>query len=262
MTDESEPESWSVDDAPGSDGSADAHGSGGSADAHGSGGSAEATGSDRGSDGSGSAERSEADASEANANEEGANGGDADEADASEPRSAGASTTDVDAPEDIDPSELTVEERSLHPRIRLLWIGRAILMALVMGALVYGVDSYLFGVGPLLPAAVAAGLAVVGVVHALLRYRVWRYEVREDALYLERGVITRVRTVVPFVRIQHVDTRRGPVERASGLATSVVYTAGSRGADVAIPGLEGDRAADLQHRLKRLAIASEADTSV
>jgi hypothetical protein len=33
-----------------------------------------------------------------------------------------------------------------------------------------------------------------------LRYRSWTYEVRDDAIYLERGVLTRVRTVVPFVR--------------------------------------------------------------
>jgi membrane protein YdbS with pleckstrin-like domain len=86
--------------------------------------------------------------------------------------------------------------------------------------------------------------------------------VREDSLFLDRGVLTQVRTVVPFVRVQHVDVSRGPVERALGLATVVVYTAGSRGADVAVPGLTPDRADDLQRRLKRLTIVAEGEDAV
>ena len=168
----------------------------------------------------------------------------------------------VEDPAEIDPSELTTAERSLHPRIRIVWIVRSIVSAAFAGGLAFLADTFVLEVGILLPVGVALFFGTVGAVHALLRYRVWRYEVREDALYLERGVVTRVRTVVPFVRIQHVDTSRGPIERAIGLSTSVVYTAGSRGADVAIPGLEAERADDLQHRLKRLAIASEADTAV
>jgi membrane protein YdbS with pleckstrin-like domain len=86
--------------------------------------------------------------------------------------------------------------------------------------------------------------------------------VRDDAIYLERGVFTRVRTVVPFVRIQHVDSSRGPVERVVGLGRVVVYTAGSRGADVTVPGLTPSSADDLRERLKRLAIRAEGDDAV
>jgi len=98
---------------------------------------------------------------------------------------------------------------------------------------------------------------VVGLVWVVLRYRAWVYQVRADALYLERGVTTHVRTLVPYVRIQHVDTSRSPLERALGLSTLVVYTAGSRGADVSIPGLTPEQAQDLQQRVKELAIEAE-----
>ncbi|MFB6092573.1 MAG: PH domain-containing protein [Haloquadratum sp.] len=152
----------------------------------------------------------------------------------------------------------------LHPRIRLVWVGRALLAAAVLAALSFAVQR-LAGL-PWLPSATPAAVFVVvgglGVAVALVRYRVWRYEVREDSLYLERGVFTRVRTVVPFVRIQHVDTSRSPVERALGLATTVVYTAGSRGADVSVPGLAPGEADDLRERLKRLAIRSEGEDAV
>lgn len=164
--------------------------------------------------------------------------------------------------EEIDPAELTIPLRSLDPRVRYLWTLKSAISAGFAGAIAAVVDAFVLGVGPMVPLAIGTSLFVLGAIHAVLRYRVWRYEVREDALYLERGVLTRVKTVVPFVRIQHVDTSRGPVERATGLATSVVYTAGSRGADVTVPGLTVDRAEDMQHRLKRLAIAAEDDTTV
>jgi membrane protein YdbS with pleckstrin-like domain len=181
-------------------------------------------------------------------------------------REAAGSVTESDPtltdPAAIDPGELTVAERSLHPRIRILWIVRATIWALVLGAIATALTWAYLDVTLLAPVALAAVLLVLFVTHAVLRYRVWRYEFREDAIYLERGVLRRVRTVVPFVRIQHIDTARGPIERVAGLSTLVVYTAGSRGADVTIPGIEADRASDHQRRLKQLAIAAEDDTAV
>ncbi len=151
---------------------------------------------------------------------------------------------------------------SLHPRVQVVWIGRALFLAGVVGLVVVAVDRLAVSLPALVPPAVILFVAVVGVVHALLRYRLWGYEVREDSIYLERGVLTRVRTVVPFVRIQHVDSSRGPVERVLGLATTVVYTAGSRGADVSVPGLTPDGADDLRERLRRLAIRAESEDAV
>ncbi len=164
--------------------------------------------------------------------------------------------------EDVSASELTIPPQSLNPKVRIVWIFQSLISATFFGALAGAVDFGLIGLGLWVGPAVFGAFALLGVVHAVLRYRVWEYEVREDALYLERGVITRVRTVVPYVRIQHVDNSRGPVERLVGLASAVVYTAGSRGADVTIPGLTADDADDLQHRLKQMAILAEGDDAV
>jgi membrane protein YdbS with pleckstrin-like domain len=152
----------------------------------------------------------------------------------------------------------------LHPRVQLLWAVRSAVVAAVLGGLAFAVVR-LFA-PPFLPRwtplAVAGALLFVGGVLAVARYRSWSYEVRDDSLYLERGVFTRVRTVVPFVRIQHVDSARTPTERFVGLARTVVYTAGSRGADVTVPGLTLDGAEELQERLKRLAIRSDGEDAV
>ncbi|MFB6206811.1 MAG: PH domain-containing protein, partial [Haloglomus sp.] len=165
------------------------------------------------------------------------------------------------SPTEVDVDELTGPEQSLEPAVRLVWILRAGLVAVVLGA-VAGALTVVF-TGPIWAGpALFTVLFVLGAVRAHLRYESWSYRVQADSLFLDRGVLTRVRTVVPYVRIQHVDASRGPVERASGLASVVVYTAGSRGADVTIPGLTPERADDLQERLKRLAIAAEGEDAV
>jgi membrane protein YdbS with pleckstrin-like domain len=157
---------------------------------------------------------------------------------------------------------LTGPRRTLDPTIQVVWVLQAVIPSLVLGGVVALAFAFLPVGAPWIGGVVAVGLFLGAALLSVLRYRSWAYEVRTDSLYLERGVITRVRTVVPYVRIQHVDARRGPIERGFGLATTVVYTAGSRGADVSIPGLSPDRAEDLQNRLKRLAIAAEGEDAV
>jgi len=150
----------------------------------------------------------------------------------------------------------------LNPRVRLAWSVGAVTSAAILGVLAALIDRFALGEGLWVALAVAGVALALGVVFAVLRYRIWRFEVREDDLYLERGVLTRVNTVVPFVRVQHVDSARGPIERLFGLANVVVYTAGSRGADVTVPGLTRTGADDLRERLKRLAIRADGEDAV
>jgi len=152
--------------------------------------------------------------------------------------------------------------RSLDPQVRLLWIGNSLVTAVFFGGLVGAASVLLLDWAAWPGAAAFVLLAVLGVVFAVLRYRIWTYEVRPEAVYIERGVLTRIRTIVPHVRIQHVDTQRGPLERTLGLSRVVIYTAGSRQADVSIPGLHPDQATRLQNRLRDLAIESEGDDAV
>ncbi|WP_049924976.1 PH domain-containing protein [Halopiger goleimassiliensis] len=152
---------------------------------------------------------------------------------------------------------------ALHSRIRFLWIGQGILVAAVLGIGLAAADQWLSVTVPTVATVgVVAVALVLSVVYALLLYRRWHFELQSDALYLERGVITFVETAVPFVRVQHVDTQFGPVERVLGLSSVVVYTAGSRNADVRIPGLTPDRARELQDTLRDLAVESETEDAV
>ncbi|WP_408958675.1 PH domain-containing protein [Natrinema sp. 74] len=159
----------------------------------------------------------------------------------------------------------------LTPRVRIVWLLLAIVRAAILGGIIVGAAIAITRTelpnpapGRLIPAAVAlaVSVAVLRVFVAWRRYGVWRFALRDDDLYIKRGVFTRVRTVVPYVRVQHVDSRRSPLERTVGLSTVVVYTAGSRSSDVAIPGLTPTRAEDLQESLRRLAIESAGEDAV
>ena len=151
---------------------------------------------------------------------------------------------------------------SLHPRVLVIWFFQGVVFAAILAAIAGAVDFVLLERGYAVPAGVFVFVVLLMAIHSILRFRIWRYEIRADELYLERGVITRVKTVVPFVRIQHVDSRRGPLERVLRLASTVVYTAGSRGADVLIPGLTPIRSEGLQDELKQLAIESGGEDAV
>lgn len=150
----------------------------------------------------------------------------------------------------------------LNQRIRYVWSLGAVRRALFFGVVVAIAGFFLLEEALWPGPATIVVVAILGIVHALARYRRWGYELRGDDLYIERGVFTQVRTVVPFVRVQHVDTRRSPLERAFDLSRVVVYTAGSRQADVAIPGLTPEAATELQRRLRDLAVESENDDGV
>jgi len=78
----------------------------------------------------------------------------------------------------------------------------------------------------ILPALAVLALAVFSVFVAPgVRWRRWRYEIRPHEVDLQRGVWWVSRTLVPLARIQHVDTRQGPLQRRYGLSTVVFHTA-------------------------------------
>lgn len=68
---------------------------------------------------------------------------------------------------------------------------------------------------------------------------------------LRQGRLWQSQTQVPLSRVQHLDLRRGPLERAAGLATLVVHTAGTRLSAVSVSGLDQRDAERLRERLAR-----------
>ncbi|MFB6181007.1 MAG: PH domain-containing protein [Candidatus Nanohalobium sp.] len=145
--------------------------------------------------------------------------------------------------------------RGLERKVLFIWFLQVSLVVTV--SVVPFAGLILLDLAPVYSLAVPVFLEAVGCVYMMQRLENWGFELRSDYLFLDRGVLKRTRSMVPYVRVQHVDTQRGPFYRLLGLSKVVVYTAGSKGADVTIPGLFREDAARIQEKLRDLAIESE-----
>jgi membrane protein YdbS with pleckstrin-like domain len=150
--------------------------------------------------------------------------------------------------------------RRLDPRVVRVWrltlLGEMVLLILATLVLERIIGRWI----PAEPLTVA--VAVLGVVLSFLwppaSYDAWGYRVRARDLFVRRGVLWRTTSIIPHARIQHVDMRRGPLERALGLASVVVYTAGIRGAELTIPGLPVEEAEAVRDQLGALGGGGDA----
>ena len=84
----------------------------------------------------------------------------------------------------------------------------------------------------------------------LRRYRARGYQMDADRLRVVRGIIFNSDTVVPFGRIQHIDVHQGPLERAYGLGTLVLHTAGNHNASVSLPGISHVNALAMREEIR------------
>ena len=89
-----------------------------------------------------------------------------------------------------------------------------------------------------------------------VRWLRWRYEVRESEIELQHGLFIVKRTLIPMVRVQHVDTSQGPILRKHDLAGITISTAAT---NHTIPALITEEADELRSRISALARVAEDD---
>jgi uncharacterized protein len=89
-----------------------------------------------------------------------------------------------------------------------------------------------------------------------MRWNRWRYEIREQEIELQHGVFVIKRTLVPMVRVQHVDTQQGPILRKYNLASVTVSTAATVHE---IPALEVEEAEEIRISISKLARVADED---
>ncbi len=126
----------------------------------------------------------------------------------------------------------------------------------VLGAL--PVLAVVLVAGRALPDGWRAGVLVAALVLAALqvavvpevRWRRWRYEVREEEIDLQHGTFVVRRTLIPIRRVQHVDTQTGPLQSSFGLSAVSFHTAAG---STSIPALDRDEAERVRARVAELA---------
>jgi membrane protein YdbS with pleckstrin-like domain len=93
------------------------------------------------------------------------------------------------------------------------------------------------------------GVAIVGFMITWFRHardQTKSYALRELDLHYASGLFFRKVVSQPITRIQHIELKRGPIERKVGLATLQVFSAGGEMHTFQIPGLPVDTAQQLR----------------
>lgn len=148
----------------------------------------------------------------------------------------------------------------LHPspqfwRLRRAQGGIAAVIATAAAGVVTGIFT-LWWWG-LVVAAIVFCLALLALRALRRRVHSWQYLERDDDLMVERGLMVRRLSVVPYGRMQFVDVVAGPLERMFGISTLHMHTAAAA-SDAVIPGLGREEAQRLRDALSRLGEARAA----
>lgn len=107
----------------------------------------------------------------------------------------------------------------------------------------------------LLSISIILGIFEIIIIPNIRMYH-WCYEISENEVDIQNGIIVIRRALIPMARIQHVDTERGPILRYFNLSTLSISTAGSTHK---IPALHNDEALELRNKISKLAGVSEDD---
>jgi putative membrane protein len=114
---------------------------------------------------------------------------------------------------------------------------------------------------PVRVVALAALGLLVAAAYESAYYRRFGYDLTENSLDIESGVLSRRRREIPLRRIQNVDIRRNVVQRAAGIAAVSLETAGGGETEASLRFVSYEEAKRLQgdiRRRKRRAAAEES----
>lgn len=139
-------------------------------------------------------------------------------------------------------------------------VGLTCLTALAVSWLTGDLPPWVVALTAAMSLAGTALLAMLGLHFVELAYARTAYAVSREGLEIRRGVLWRTIVDVPRSRIQHTDVTQGPLDRAFGLATLVLYTAGVEHARITLDGLAFETANALRLELLRADPAAEPTT--
>ena len=149
---------------------------------------------------------------------------------------------------------MSAPARHLSPVARRVWMLQQLLLwgALTVAAIVLSLT--VDGFSPAWMLVPLVGLIAGAVGLPKLRWSRWRWDIGDEGIDIQHGTFAIRRTLVPWIRVQHVDTRRGLFEQAFALSTVVVHTAAGSHTIPLLPAQEAD---ELRTRIAGLARTEE-----
>ncbi|MEZ0326527.1 MAG: PH domain-containing protein [Fimbriimonas sp.] len=110
--------------------------------------------------------------------------------------------------------------------------------------------------------AILAGIGVLTIIPAVIKYFTIRYELTDEAFTLTSGLLFRQRRIVPLDRIQNVFLKRNILHQLLGVTTLKIETASGSGAEVDLNVVGMAEAERLIHLLQRTAHVPQVETPV
>lgn len=150
---------------------------------------------------------------------------------------------------DVSPPLLAVE-----PSYKNVLRSRQLISWLILGAAAVVADQSLLAETAYygLPSIALPLVALISLSTAPQRiYSRLRYRLTDRFLQVLRGWLFHTDTIVPLVRVQHLDVTRGPLDKLFGTATLVVHTAGTHNSIVTLPGISPERAAEIRDIIRQ-----------
>lgn len=154
-----------------------------------------------------------------------------------------------------EPPETTdVPHEQLSDRAVAYWRVSLLLRVVPVGIVVTVLAVVLPWFPDLIRVLAVVGVWIAAVVEVVLlppiRRRIWWFAIGDEEVDLHHGLLTITRTVVPMVRVQHVDLHRNALADRFGLAEIELHTAAG---SLTIPALDRDQAERIRRQVAVLA---------
>ncbi|WP_343345538.1 PH domain-containing protein [Sphingomicrobium sp. XHP0239] len=166
-----------------------------------------------------------------------------------------AAAPDSPLPDAIDPDRALLPPglQPVEPAYRsvLRTIFLLVWLPFLVGALV--LDNFAFEGQPFRGLLTGVVLFLMILVVGFAPHRIWRrlgYRLGDRQLRITKGWLWHTDTIVPFVRVQHIDVARGPIDKLFGTASLIVHTAGTHNSVVSLPGLDPEDALPLRDTIR------------
>ncbi|MEL6989248.1 MAG: PH domain-containing protein, partial [Bacteroidota bacterium] len=91
------------------------------------------------------------------------------------------------------------------------------------------------------------GITLISLIYSLIAFFKYYFYIKDDSLIIEKGVITKTKTSVPFDRIQTVNFEQNFLQQIVGVVAVKIDTAGSKGNEFDMSALEKDKAEELRN---------------
>lgn len=160
---------------------------------------------------------------------------------------------------------MSMEQQSFYkitPRVIKVWqwsnsISYLFYFGIPIGyTAIFGLDQFHIWVALSLTLLVLVGwvLSIVWLPYKI--WENWRYAINDKEIELKHGVFFKTQTLIPLSRVQHVDTRQGPLLRWYSLSQVTISTAATTHE---IPGLDIVLANRVRRQISTYARLAEDD---